>query len=350
MSKKKFSEILKRFGHGKATEAEKILIEQWYKLLDDENAKLPSSAEFASIESRLWEKIQSQTSQSANTKTLETTSLRPVFVWGIRLAVAAAAIGIVYLIGVQFLPTKSQQFAFFKQTAAGLQTKENDSNYPLLVKLEDGSVITLAPKATITFPTHFSQERREVSLEGEAFFDISKNPNRPFYVYCNKLVTHVLGTSFTIKPIAGENEVEISVRTGRVEVFENEATYSEKNNKKSNGVVLLPNQKVIYNSGSGLFEPSIVDIPVPLIAIATTTEIPVSFIFEEVPLSRVLETLSKVYGIEIIAENESIYNCPFSGDITEQDLFAKLDIINKVLTTSYEIKGTKILLKGKGCE
>ena len=50
-----------------------------------------------------------------------------------------------------------------------------------------------------------------------------------------------------------------------------------------------------------------------------------------------------------MVENEAIYKCPFTGDISQQNLYTKLDIINKVLKTTYEVKGTKILIKGKGC-
>ena len=78
--------------------------------------------------------------------------------------------------------------------------KTNTFNHALTVNMEDGSMVTLQPGSTINFPQHFHSDKREIYLAGEAFFKVSKNPGRPFLVYYNNLVTHVLGTSFNIKP------------------------------------------------------------------------------------------------------------------------------------------------------
>lgn len=351
MNKKQFHRILKRFGQGRATAVELSIIDQWYELLEDDNVPDPTSEELSIVENRLWQKIQSQTSPVYNPIIPQKTSSSIFYLWCKRMAVAAILVGIIAIIVFKFQQAIPQENAYSNYLPSQLQHTNNGSKNPQQIRLEDGSSITLQPNATLSYPLHFSQDKREVYLEGEAFFEVSKNPKRPFFVYCNNLVTHVLGTSFTIKPISGKNEIEVAVRSGRVEVFENTKIVPENQTKKSNGVVLLPNQKVLYNSSSRQFEASIVDAPLPLIAIGgSLSKIPVPFSFAETPLSVVLKSLEEAYGIEITAEKESLYNCPFTGDITGGELYTKLDIINKVLGTTYEIKGIKILIKGKGCE
>ncbi|RYG37284.1 MAG: FecR family protein, partial [Chitinophagaceae bacterium] len=198
------------------------------------------------------------------------------------------------------------------------------------------------------YPAHFLPLKREVFLEGEAFFEVSKNAQRPFFVYNNNIVTHVLGTSFTVKANPLTNQVEVSVRSGKVEVYENKG--NGKNVDNSNGVILLPNQKVSYNETARQFAPSLVDSPLPLLT-EENGEKPVrrTTVFEEAPLSKVLSSLEKSYGVEIVAENQDLYNCLFTGDISQQDLFTRLEIVCQATGASYEIKGTKVLVKGKGC-
>src|SRR5690606_5880596 len=94
----------------------------------------------------------------------------------------------------------------------------------------------------------FDSLRREVNLTGEAFFEVTKNPDQPFFVYANELIAKVHGTSFSIK--AGENEANIlvAVKTGKVSVFTrsdvNAAEY--KTNKDLTALLLTPNQQATF--------------------------------------------------------------------------------------------------------
>ena len=75
----------------------------------------------------------------------------------------------------------------------------NNGANPLKINLEDGSIVTLEKQSKLSYPTHFQKNKRMVILEGEALFEIAKNPEKPFYVYDNEIVTKVLGTRFSIK-------------------------------------------------------------------------------------------------------------------------------------------------------
>jgi transmembrane sensor len=284
------------------------------------------------------------------------TSVKPIRRTLVRWSAAAVLFGLLaFLTYFYFLSKDSsvqeQTTYASKQVSepfeAGDVQKQNETKDPLTIEMEDGSIIVLKPGSTLKYPRHFSSDKREVFLDGEAFFQIAKNVKRPFFVYHKKLVTQVLGTSFTIKTDDQNKQVEVAVRTGKVEVYEKRTQGSE--GKKNNGVILLPNQKVIYHEGNGHFVASLVDIPLPIATDNALEEI--EEIYEStVPLSELLQSLENVYGIEMIVENENLYKCLFTGDISKQNLYTKLDIICKTLNASYELVGTKIIIRGQGCE
>lgn len=267
------------------------------------------------------------------------------------ISVAAAFIPLVLFVVFHKPARKEVTGGALVSQVKNFYLKENNTGQPLKFRLEDSSMITLKPGSRLSYPAHFLQDKREVYLEGEAFFEVSKNPRRPFYVYNENLVTHVLGTSFTVKTNKLRKEIEVAVRTGRVEVYEkpNEG----RNNGTGNGVILTPNQKVIYALESRKFESAVIDIPLPIIPdTAHVKGIPMQksdFIYDATPLSDILTSLRIVYGIDIETENDNINSCLFTGDISNQNLFEKLDILCQTLNTSYETKGTRILIRGKGC-
>jgi transmembrane sensor len=229
--------------------------------------------------------------------------------------------------------------------------KHNTSSAIEIVRLEDGSTIQMKPGSSIEYPVHFTANKREVFLNGDAFFDITKDPRRPFYVYNRNLVTHVLGTSFSIASDDSRKTLVVAVRSGKVKVF-------EKHNETddliaSNALIVLPNHKVTYHESNRQFVPSIVDDPIPLISVSDdaqpAAEEPLDD-FRQVLVSQLLSEMQATYGIEIIVENDNLNKCLFSGDITEGSLLNQLEIVCRALNASFEIVGTRILIRGKGCE
>jgi transmembrane sensor len=268
----------------------------------------------------------------------------------LRWSVAAVLIATLAISGYLFNSTGKKETVSNVTSSKDMVERANTSVQPLKIEMEEGSIITLQPGSTIHYPAHFLADKREIVLEGEAFFEVSKNANRPFFVYNKNTVTHVLGTSFNNKLNRETGQVEVSVRSGRVEVYENKSAVKTTAGKKNNGVILLPNQKVTYDEGTRQFVPSLVDIPLPIIDEMSGNKTPPgNEVFEETPLKTVFESIEKSYGIEIMAESENIYKCLFTGDLNQQDLFTRLDVICQSVQASYEVKGTRILIKGKGC-
>ena len=166
-------------------------------------------------------------------------------------------------------------------------------------------------------------------------------------VYSGDIITKVLGTRFSIYATEPNKPIEVVVQTGKVTVYRSNTTQASINSE-SNGVILTPNQKVTYFPDNHQFTTSVTDNPQPLHSVAPE-KASTYLVFDETPLRDVLHRLEETYGTEIELERESLANCPFTGDLTQQNLYTKLDLLCGTINGSYEIRGTKILITGKGC-
>lgn len=343
MNRQTFHHILKNYIEGKSSEAERRLIDQWYELLDNENFAGYEESKLLAMEERLWARIQLAT--AGNEESQPPAVVKRLFP---KWMAAAAVILVVGLGLVLLLSQQKSDNTVASLTEKGLTETVNNTAKPLLVKLEDGTTVTLAGASKLSYPGSFSADRREVYLEGEAFFEVSKNPDRPFFVFYQNLVTQVLGTSFTVKTNQGTGGTEVAVRTGTVSVYERRQRGGDAA-QKTNGVILTPNQKVIYYPQNQHFVTMLVDDPKPVAAEKKPTATP-AFNYDETPLATVLADLEMAYNIRFVVENNAIYRCPFTGDILAQDLYSKLQLICQSVEADYEVQGTQILIKGKGCE
>jgi len=232
-----------------------------------------------------------------------------------------------------------------------LVSNTNNTTRPMRVRLSDSSEVTLAPGAGLTYPRKFSAGKREVQLKGDAFFSITKDSHRPFFVYSGKLVTRVLGTSFWVKEGGEEHQMQVEVVCGKVSVFENERVGEDDPAPKARhqfnkGVILTPNQRVTYYEESGHLMTSLVDKPVLLSAHA---EIPPA-IYKNSALPDIFQRLEEAYGVDIVVSGEAVNECTFTGDLTNMSLFDQLDLICQSNDGSYQVQGTRILVAAAGCK
>ncbi|GLU53716.1 FecR family protein [Dyadobacter frigoris] len=355
MSDREIQELLLRYRHGNCTADEITRIHLWYESL---NKNFSSSLDFDE-KSFLEEKLLAKISHEIEQPTLriyEEEPVNPKAWWKSTPVKYGIAASVILLLGLSFLFKKSQEHVAMKSESlvihsqkGNLKSSLNSSKSVQRIRLEDNSLITLSPGSRISYPNVFSDDKREVQLEGDAFFEISKNPAKPFFVYSGKLVTKVLGTSFWVKTNEETFTTEVEVITGKVSVFENHFLSninSRKLGKGSQGVVLTPNQKVSYYEESGHLLTSIVEEPM----IIPENDTPVNLVFNNESLSYITAALQKEYGIEIVFANDLLEKCTFTGDISEIPLYDKLELICKANTACYEIKGTRILISGNGCD
>lgn len=227
----------------------------------------------------------------------------------------------------------------------GLIEEANNTNKPQLVILSDGSSVLLQPNSKLSYPKFFDKSERNVFLQGEAFFEISKNPQRPFYVYSNEVVTKVVGTSFRIKAYKDQPEVDVVVRTGKVQVSSNKDLTSA-----FKTVVLLPNQSIRFQRKSLMFDQ--VETIVQTNPQGNTEVIEsINFEFVDAPVSQIFESLQKAYLINIDYPEEKLKDCYLTTSLSDQPLAEKLKIICESLgsNTRYEMNGNQISIFSTGC-
>lgn len=328
MTRTSFKQILERYLNNTCSEDERQTVEKWYELLDQE-VKLPQTeAEWKLIETKLWNRINGVAEEPTFVW------LRPVYRYGI-------AASIVLLLGFSFWFLSNSKSSVEKAIVSNDNFEETINNTKQIkrITLEDGSVVSLYPQAKISYPKQFLAEKREVSLNGDAFFDIMPNPERPFLVLAGNTVTKVLGTSFLVKATKN-SKIIVEVKTGKVTVYE-----KNKIEKQENGVILSPNQKVTFYDEQDHFITGIVEKP----EVIEQKKIVYDFDFNNITLREATEILEKAYGIDIVIENESLGNCTLVGNLNDLDYFMQLEMICRSLNASYEVKGTNILISGKGC-
>jgi hypothetical protein len=265
-----------------------------------------------------------------------------------RWAIAASFIGVITFAYLMGFFVKNHTSNFTTIIPHDSEFRINDSKQVQILVLSDGTKVYLNPRSKLYFDHPFKGENREVYLEGEAFFNVKKNPNKPFLVYYNNIVTKVLGTSFRVGTNKLNGQLVVEVKTGRVQVFENEKLAQA--DPKITPVIITPNQKVSYDQNSRTFITALVGHPEPVIINEEPIKVESrALFFDQQKLNHVFGQLEKYYLIDITVENEAIYNCVFTGDISNLDLFSALKIICIATNAAYEVNGTKILIKGKGC-
>ncbi len=219
----------------------------------------------------------------------------------------------------------------------------NEASQVMQIQLADGSQVSLQRGGRLRYRTGLAGPQREVYLTGDAFFSVKKNPQKPFVVYANGLVTKVLGTSFRINAPVDASTVTVAVRTGRVSVYPNQS--SRVQDPESKGMVLTANQKAVFHRDAATLDKLLVESPSLLIPKKELQP----FVFDDVPVARVFGAIERAYGVDIIFDEEVMQHCSLTLSIDEEDLFQKMDIICKVLDAHYKLIDGQLVIYSKGC-
>jgi len=219
----------------------------------------------------------------------------------------------------------------------------NKLQYEQDITLQDGSHVLLYPGSRLQYKEGLAGARREVYLTGQAFFNVTKNPARPFLVYTEKVVTTVLGTSFLVTAYANK-EAKVAVREGRVAVQPRKGAQLDITPAQPtfHGLVLLPNQQAVYSTESEQMEKELVAKPAALA--------PQPLDFKKRPVAEVLAALEKVYGVNIVYDPVKLRNCTITIAFDNEPLFEQLDILCKALNASYKrADDAQIIFESTGC-
>jgi transmembrane sensor len=292
-----------------------------------------------------------QLSEARNRKNIFVKPLLKRISWW-KQAIAAVIVlglfGLIYAIyQAQFNPPLAYEA---RKNQLGTQLVEviNNDKVNKWVSLPDGSNVRLSPLSRLSYPKVFASSTREVYLSGEGFFEVTKNPTKPFLVYANELVTKVLGTSFWVRAFDKAEKVEVIVKTGKVSVYSTEELGEKAASTQLSGTILTPNQQVIFDRKDENIEKALVSAPTPIVA--ATPQKTTGLTFNSAPVGQAFEALSQTYGIEIVYEKEVVKNCEISAEFINESFYEQLDLICKAIDATYQVVNAQIVIQGKGCK
>lgn len=189
--------------------------------------------------------------------------------------------------------------------------KQIPKGQKLTVFLPDGSKIKLNAESTISYLKPFDRDQRIVELEGEAFFEVTPNKNRPFIVKSGNINTKVLGTSFNIKAYPEDKCVLVAVKSGIVSV---ENKNQDLPNKLNKSIVLSPKEMAIYSERTNQTTVSAYD---PMEVLGWSDGV---LYFDDASMDEFISKLERWYGIDIIVKRNKPISKGIVGVFTNQSL------------------------------
>jgi ferric-dicitrate binding protein FerR (iron transport regulator) len=208
--------------------------------------------------------------------------------------------------------------------------------------LMDGSVITLNKNSSLVYTDNFNNKTREVTLKGEAFFDIERDTTKPFIIHLEDSRVKVLGTSFNIKSTSKDKLVSVYVSSGVV-LFE---YLSDTTGTTYLSVKLLKGDKASYNKVTNQIEVFRGSEAENLDMYWLNQEL----VFDGIQLGKVTKILETVYDVQIDYTNEQSKTCLLTVSFKN----AKIDEIMDVIATTFDLDlvktDKKYILKGLSCE
>lgn len=263
-------------------------------------------------------------------------------------AAAAVVIGAFYL--YKFIsPANIKQNGNHAAHNTVITKKGSKSN----IQLPDGTTVWLNADTKIKYDEKFLDDFREVELEGEAFFDVVTDPERPFIIHTKAIDIKVLGTAFNVRAYASEKNTETSLIRGQVEVT--------LNNNPEKKIILKPNEKLrVHNEGHDLLHTgkkaaskNDVSIAVSKVhfekkdsAALETLWMKNKLVFDEESLQEVMQKIERWYDVKIVFEgDENMRNMEYSAIFENETLTQVLDALKYTGNFEYSISKNQVYIR-----
>lgn len=292
-------DIIIRYLENRCSEEDFVLINEWMKE-SDENAgelfrmeeiyqlgKFPFEEENLVVraERRLGRRLEQE-----NQKKQEVFKLRSV------LRYAAAIVGVMVLAAGLAYWFRNKAEELVVASAAHGQVRE--------MLLPDGTKVWLNQSSVLKYPRAFEGKERHVYLDGEAYFEVARNHEKPFMVKSPAMDVRVLGTSFNIKCRPDNSFAETTLIEGEVEV---------KDKSDKGRITLLPGQKAVLNRVTGRMQVKQVD---PKMEIVWHNDL---IPFEKSSIFQIAAALERFYGVKIILSPDVDSTNTYSGVLKKKD-------------------------------
>lgn len=203
-----------------------------------------------------------------------------------------------------------------------------------LITLPDGTKVDVQAGSTISYPKEFTQKTREITLSGTAFFDVTKNTEKPFIIHSGEVDVKVLGTSFYVQT-TDEGNIDVNVKTGTVRVAQVADT--------SNHVILQADENIRFEKNSGQLK--LIENVENNLFWKTKT-----LIFRRTPLTQVVDIVNSSYNKEISLGNTELSNCKLTATFKNNSFEEVIEVIKTTFSITIDQKDSKWILNGKGCE
>lgn len=313
----KIEEILPRYCSGEATVEECLIVEEWIQQSEDnyrivkQMYAIDQVAGTVQMESKVnMEKALASVSH----KMSKAPSRVTWFTWVQRVA-AILFIPLLITFAIQNLAPSRTEIAQMIEikTNPGMTTT---------VDLPDGTKVYLNSESSLIYPSFFSEDKRNVELKGEAFFEVQKDPEHRFIVSGpHHTQIEVLGTSFNVEAFDRDSFISTTLVEGTVR-------FAYQNNQQPATVVMKPGQKLMYNTTSSQVK-----------LIQTSGEAETAWkdgkiVFQATPLPEALRTLEKRFNVTFVLSNDRLRGEAFNGSFTNQ----RLDRILEIFKISSNIK------------
>ncbi len=292
---------------------------------------MPGPEEPVDIEAA-WQKVSFRLRDRSDDTTLPTThkqggpqQAKSVSLFRMAMGVAAS---------IALLLTLAWLVSFFLVPDWGKQVVKAGKE-PIELVLPDGSKVMLNRNSKLVYEPEFSGTKRFMTLEGEAFFKVVRDEQRPFVIETGKVQTKVLGTSFNLRYYPEEQQTELIVISGKVAFTETE---------QSREAIVWAGQSAQVNLATGQLETF---ITANKNALAWQTG---RLHFEARPLAEVLQQLERYYALELVLQNTEAGACRFTGTFNKAPLEEVLQVLKATL--QLDIKQQKsgvFIISGEGC-
>jgi ferric-dicitrate binding protein FerR (iron transport regulator) len=232
-----------------------------------------------------------------------------------------------------------------KNNEANIAITKTPSRTKSKIYLSDGSVVTLNSETILRYPASFSGPTREVYLNGEAFFNVTKDHTHPFIVHAGKMNIKVLGTSFNVKSYANDKNMETTLIRGAIEV-----TLSD---RPSDRIILKPNEKLVLNNKT-FDKPRANNLPAVEenntnyaltnlthlrsndTTIVETSWVNNELVFKDEAFSELANQMERWYGIKIKFKNSDTRDYHFTGVFVKENIVEALNALKMIEPFNYK--------------
>lgn len=334
---------LRKFFRGEETEEGRWLIDQWYRSFKNKPNELTeySNEEKEKFRRELWTDIKVSTDWSHKHGRLQIHGQPPSRIsWPVRIAagfiiVLLALLPVLYFQGI-LLPENQNA------DPVEYQTISNPPGQSSQVTLSDGSTIWLSAASTLRYPDHFGDSLREVNLKGEAFFDVKSNPDKPFVVNSGQLRTRVLGTSFNIRVFEDEEDIQVTVASGRVSV-EPLAVSTDRDSLEEGHTdpiaVLKPEQQLVFDKKTQTGMTQAVE------STLYTSWKDGKLIFDKHSFEEIARRLERWYGVNIQFADPALKQIRFKVTFNNNSLEHALQMLKVIEDFEFEMEGNQVWIK-----